>query len=321
MTRRLATLLALLLLAASCGDDGGDETAAAPTTETPTTTEAPTTTTEAPPTTTEAPTTTTTESPALEPHPDQSWTAPVNGIELDGDTIWAASLTANEIVRFDAADGTIYDRVATDAAGPDDVTVGPDGLVYWTSFFDGPIGRTNGETSEEFSMVGETANGIAFTDDGRLLVSQAIRADGFFEVPLDGGDPVQLAASTGDMNAFAVVGDTVLGPTGGIAGPGAITAIDLTTGEITAVVGDLPALVASALGPDDVLYVLTASGEVYAHTLGSETADLTTTLPTDFYDNLDVADDGTIYASSFASPVLVVVAPDGSQSTVTIGAG
>lgn len=262
------------------------------------------------------------ELPPLEPLDDQTWSSPVNGIEVSGDTLWAASLDANELVQLDRATGELLRRVPVDQAGPDDLTISPDGTVSWTGFVDGQVSALAPTTMLFLADVGEGANGIALADEDTLVVSRAVVADELWEVPAAGGEPRLVAADIGDMNAFVVQDRTVTGPTGGVAGPGSVTEVDLDTGEHTQVVTGLPAVTASTLGPDGALYLLAGTtGSVLRHELGTAEATPVHTLPAGIYDNLAFADDGTLYVSSFTEPTLTVIDPAGEQTSLRIGTG
>ena len=314
-----AVALAAMLLA-GCGDNdaAGDTTT--------TTSEAASSSTEPPPTTERTPesstttTTTTTEAPAPEPLADQTPPVDLNGIEVDGDTIWAASIDAEQVIQLDRTTGAILARVATGTSGPDDVTVGPDGATYWTGFTDGSVGRIVDGVSTTINNVGAGANPLGFTPDGELIVGRAVTADGVFRVPLDGSEPVPLAETVGDMNAFVVEADRVIGPVGGVVGPGGVSAVDLATGVVTELASDFDVPVtASDTDPDGVLHLLSFTGEVWRFDESTASIEIAHTLPAGVYDNLSFADDGTLYVAHFTEPVITVVALDGTISTLAVG--
>src|SRR6266540_3163652 len=67
-----------------------------------------------------------------------------NGVMFDRhDRLHIASVAGREIVVMDPQTGAILDRLgpAQGVEGPDDLTFGPDGALYWTSFFTGVVGR------------------------------------------------------------------------------------------------------------------------------------------------------------------------------------
>src|SRR6266536_1586679 len=67
-----------------------------------------------------------------------------NGVMFDRhDRLHIARVAGREIVVMDPQTGAILDRLgpAQGVEGPDDLTFGPDGALYWTSFFTGVVGR------------------------------------------------------------------------------------------------------------------------------------------------------------------------------------
>lgn len=303
MTRTPAVLLALALLGASCssGDDGG----AAPTGD-------------------GGPTTTTT-APAREPLDDQTPPPSVNGVVVDGDVLWVASIAGDEVLAVDRASGAILERHATGGAGPDDVAVAPDGSVWVTGFSNGDLGRIADGTYEVVVAMEPGINPIdtsgptvlvgTFGPEGRLY---AIDTEG--GEPIDGAEPQLIAEGLPDINGFAVAEDgTVIAPAGGIGGPGSVVAID-ARGGIATLADGLPGVAALAAGPDGRFAVLAnVEGGVYDVDPATGATSLAHELEGVPFDNLAFADDGTLYVSSFTSPELIEIAPDGTQRTIAIG--
>ena len=67
-----------------------------------------------------------------------------NGVMFDRhDRLYIASVVGREIVVMEPRTGAVLDRLgpAQGVEGPDDLTFGPDGALYWTSFFTGVVGR------------------------------------------------------------------------------------------------------------------------------------------------------------------------------------
>jgi sugar lactone lactonase YvrE len=129
-----------------------------------------------------------------------------NGIRFDSqDRLYIASGWGNEIVVMDPRTGKILDRVGADKGvfGPDDVAVGPDGSVYWTSVFEASVGRLAPDGSTKVQAVAPGMNPIAFTRDGRLFAGQCFLGDGLWELdPKLESPPRAINKQQGMLNGF-----------------------------------------------------------------------------------------------------------------------
>ncbi len=154
---------------------------------------------------------TTTSLPA--PLEDQSAPPSINGLVVDGNTIWAASVAGDVVIQIDPSTGAILQRVPTNGAGPDDVEIGPDGNIYYTGFGSGDVGVIEDGVARVITQVEPGANPLGFTSDGTLYVGVAVKGDALYRVPLDGSEPEKIASDLGNMNAFVVTeDDMILGP-------------------------------------------------------------------------------------------------------------
>ena len=95
-----------------------------------------------------------------------------NGVFFDDkDQLLVASVTGRKIGVVNTATGEIIKKYgpAEGVEGPDDLTIGPDGSIYYTSILTGEVGRRTptGEVSKQ--MVAPGVNPITFSEDGRLL--------------------------------------------------------------------------------------------------------------------------------------------------------
>lgn len=147
------------------------------------------------------------------------------------DQLYVASIAGREMLVYNPDSGQIQDRIGPDRGidGPDDVTVGPDGSIYWTDFFSGLVGRMDpdGTVTTQFVAVG--VNPITVSDDGRLFVGLAFVADGLYELDPALQEPPRLVhAEFGFLNGFD------FGPDGLLYAPSifsdAIIRIDVETG-------------------------------------------------------------------------------------------
>lgn len=313
MNRSTALLVSAVLLVSglgacssdSEGDAGPDTTADAGSSTT------------AAPTTTEASTTT-----VPEPLEDQTPPVNVNGLTVQGGTIWVASIEADEVLQIDRETGAILARFDTNGAGPDDVAVAPDGSVWVTGFGNGDLGRIADGTYEVVTTMAAGINPLEFTEDGTLLVGTYGPGGTLYEVPTDGGEPVVIAEDLPDINAFGIAADgAVLAPAGGIGGPGSVVRIDPATGEVTTVVGDLDPVAAGTTDAAGTFFVLSnVTGDVLEVDVEAGTATRLALVPTGApFDNLAFAEDGTLYLSSFGAASITEVTADGEVRQIAIG--
>lgn len=311
MNRSTALFVSAVLLVSGLGacssDSGGDAapstTAASSTTAAPSTTEASFTTVPAP----------------IE---DQTPPVNVNGLTVQGDTIWVASIEADEVLQLDRETGAILARFDTDGAGPDDVAVAPDGSVWVTGFGNGDLGRISDGRYEVVTTMAAGINPLEFTADGKLLVGTYGPGGTLYEVPTDGGEPVVLAEDLPDINAFGIAEDgTVLAPAGGIGGPGSVVRIDPATGDVTTVVGDLDPVAAGTTDAAGTFFVLSnITGDVLEVDVEEGTATRFALVPTGApFDNLAFAEDGTLYLSSFGAASITEVTAEGEVRQIAIG--
>ncbi len=254
MRKQLPTLTLIGLIALSaCASDGNDETTdtAAPSTEAAETV-ADTEPEEAPPSTEAAPTTDAapeTAPPATDAPPPTEVVAdaePVallatgaeiagaNGLFFDGqDRLWIASV-GNGIFVVDPDSGETLEHYPT--ASADDLTIAPDGTVYFTDILNGQVGTIDpdGTLRDERIEVGPGANSITLSDDGRLFVGADFLGDGLFEVDVTGATPPRVVTpDPGWLNGMD------FGPDGAIYAPrwteGTIVRADPETGELTTI--------------------------------------------------------------------------------------
>ncbi|MCP5010531.1 MAG: hypothetical protein GY942_11165 [Aestuariibacter sp.] len=132
-----------------------------------------------------------------------------NGLAIDSQNrLFIASVLGREIVVMNPRSGRILERFGTDSGveGPDDVTFGPDGSLYWTAILSGEVGRMAPDGTVTTQFVAPFVNPITFSDDGRLFVAQAFVDDGLYEVDPELVEPPRLILHTGNpanhLNAF-----------------------------------------------------------------------------------------------------------------------
>jgi len=122
-----------------------------------------------------------------------------NGIWADADGhLYVGTAAGAQIAVLDARNGRVIDRLSYGTA--DDVTIGPDGSLYWTDILEGRVGRMAPDGTITRQFVGMGVNPITFSADGRLFVAQAILPYGqtLFEL-----DPALVADPTPIWNPGA----------------------------------------------------------------------------------------------------------------------
>lgn len=283
---------------------------------------------EPPETTAPASTTSTSEAPAATtlPAPLADQTAPtsINGLVVDGDSLWVASIDGDVVLRVDRTSGAILERHDAGGAGPDDVAVGPDGTVYSTGFVNGDVGRiVNGKYSVLVTLR-EGINPITVGADGTIWVGELTDGGVLTRITPDGKTET-VATDVPIINGFAVDSDGRIlapagGPTVGETG-GSIVRIDPGDGSVTTVAEGLPAVMASTITADGrYLALANISGQVIEVDPENGSFEVIHTVTQGApFDNIDAAPDGTLYLSSFTAPTITVVAPDGTISTIQIG--
>lgn len=262
-----------------------------------------------------------TEPPPKEPLADQSAPPSINGIVVDGDTIWVAAVVGDVVLQIDRESGAILERVEANGGGPDDVAIGPDGAVYYTGFLNGDVGRIENGVATVIANVGQGANPLGFSSDGTLYVGAAILADALYEVPLDGSSPRLIASDLGSMNAFGFTeDDVILGPAADANGGGVVLAVDPVAGSVETVASGLPPIFASDLDRDGNYFVLAnGTGELIEVDPATGEFRVVRTVANPPFDNLAFANDGRLYLSSFTTPHITVVETDGSTRVIPVG--
>jgi len=256
---------------------------------------------------------------------DQTPPPSINGIVVDGDSIWVASIAGDEVLRVDATTGEIRERYDTHGAAPDDVAIGPDGAVYTTGHGNGDVGRVADGSYTVVTTLEPGINPLELSADGLLYVGQEIEGGTVWQVPLDGSAPVVVATGLPSINAFAVLDGAVIAPAGGF-GPGSVIAIDTVTGAVTTVAdsfptsdGEPPMLLASAADTDDNYFALAnITGEVFHVDLASGAATLAWTFEGGPFDNLAFGG-STVYLSRFGDPAIVALDADATTRTIPVG--
>ncbi len=275
-------------------------------------------------------TTSTTTTTAPRPVSDQAPPRSTFGLAFDERRIWVADFYGGQVIAVDPETGEILKRYKSEDGVPEgveDLTVGPDGSLFWTGFNDGQVGRmTPAAVSSVVEGLPAGAGPIAFSKDGKLYVGRAVIGDGLWELdPNAEKKQRKISDKIGNVNAFAVGSDgAIYGPRFGLGTEGALVRIDPASGSLTEVAKGFDAPVAVKLSPDQkTAYVLS---QVPGGTPKVSAVDLSTRQVRDYanaltplVDNMTVAPDGRIFVSSFNEPVLTVIATDGTTKKLALG--
>ncbi len=257
-----------------------------------------------------------------------------NGIFFDGDNnLLVANVFGQTITKLDPETGEVLDRLdSTDlVAFPDDVTVGPDGTIYWTEIaFGGVVRKAPGQPSEFIVAPGTVAsvNPITLSDDGRLFVAGCYNAtpegNAIVEVDLVNGGILKTIRD-GDpgcaSNAMDFSDGILYSPR---PFEGRVVKVDVDTGDLTDLTTGWGVPIAVKFNSAGVLHAADqASGEVVridtANTDTSANREVLATLPEGWIDNIAFDKDDRLFVSSASDGAVVEILADGTIRTVLAG--
>ncbi|PCC69518.1 DNA-binding beta-propeller fold protein YncE [Nannocystis exedens] len=243
----------------------------------------------------------------------------VHGLVVaDSGHLLAGNLLGQSVHSIDLSSGAVSTLVGPPRGGADDLTVGPDGSLYWTGFFSGQLMRRSpkGET-RVIARDLPGLNSLAFRRDGRLYVTQLGRGDALWEVdPRGEKKPRQILAGPGFLNGFE------FGPDDRLYGPlllkGQVVRVDVDTGKIEVVAGGfmMPTAVNFDASREHLFVVDAVRGELVRVRVATGEKKVVAQLPTGL-DNLAVGPDDRVYVSNMVDNDIRVVNPaDGSVRSV-----
>jgi sugar lactone lactonase YvrE len=252
-----------------------------------------------------------------------------NGVVFDRhDRLHVASVAGREIVVMDPETGAILDRLGPDRGveGPDDLTFGPDGALYWTSYFTGVVGRRAPDgTVSTVAQLSPGVGAITFSDNGRLFVAVSFPqvADALYEVDPGGANPPRLIAEgLGGLNAMDWGSDGLLyGP---LEFGGRVVRINVDTGAIATVAAGFGKPTAAKFDSHGRLYVVDQlsvdrlHGQVVRVDIATGAKTVIAQLAPGL-DNLAFDSHDRLFVSSFQDGFIAEVEPDGQVRTVSRG--
>jgi sugar lactone lactonase YvrE len=245
-----------------------------------------------------------------------------NGMHFDanGDLI-VGSMMSGTVSRLDIDSGELETLVPSPRGIADDLTIGPDGLIVWTTM---PMGivhamRPGGKVQKiatDLPMI----NSIYFTRDGRLFAAQVTEDKGnLYELDPTGVQPPRIAIEgLLGLNGFEITDDDILyGP---LMHSGTVIRIDLKTMEVTEIANGFTRPVAVNLDSAGYLYVVDiVTGELTRVDPDTGAKELVVQLEPPI-DNLVISDDDLIYVSHHCHDGISEIDPtDGSVRQVATG--
>ena len=239
----------------------------------------------------------------------------VHGLFVDGKGhLLASNLLGQTVHSVDLKTGAVSPLVGPPLGGADDVTLGPDGSVYWTGYFSGQLMRRTPDGKTRVIAKGLPGlNSLAFRGDGRFYATQLGAADVLWEMDPEGKKPPRkVIDGPGFLNGFE------FGPDDKLYGPlllkGQVARVDVDQGRIEPVAQGfgMPTAVNFDARRENLYVVDAAKGELVRVKLPSGDKEVVTKLPTGL-DNLAVGPDDQVYVSNMVDNDIRVVNPqDGS---------
>jgi len=198
-----------------------------------------------------------------------STTPGANGLFFDHEgRLVIASFLGTAILLMDPKSGEVLETIDRPSDTPDDVTVGPDGSLYWTSTLTSMVVRRTPDGEITSQRVGNVPNPITFNEEGRLFVAEcsAFGGSGLYELDPELVEPPRFI--TDRLGTACGVNGMDFGPDGYLYGPrmfkGDIVRIDVESGEFETVASGFPEPIALKFSADGWIYVADAvTGEVW----------------------------------------------------------
>ena len=227
----------------------------------------------------------------------------VHGLAVDAKgRLLAGTVVGSSMWEVDRTTGATKVFIAAPEGEADDIAIGPNGEMAWTSYLQGIIRYRENDAAPIRILAKDLAgiNSIAFDQkNGKLYASQVFLGDAMHEIDVAGVKPPRLIAKDiGGFNGFEV------GPDGMIYGPiwfkGQVAKMNPADGAITVINSEFKIPAAANLdGKGNLWAVDTNTGELSKVDLATGRKTVMQKL-NPAIDNLAIAPDGMIYVSNMA---------------------
>ena len=248
-----------------------------------------------------------------------------NGLYFGPDgRLYVGSASSAAVAALDPETGEVLERWGPEEGvrGPDDLTLGPDGSVFWTDFGFGEVRRrTPDGTTTLIASPGLGVNPITFSDDGRLFVSQCALGDQLFEIDPDGIEEPrvisdQLGPGCGLNGMDWGPDDRLYGPRPGFH---EVVRVDVDRGTVETVASGFQRPVSVKFDSRDRLHVLdTGAGEVVRVDVATGNTEVVGRVGIGS-DNLAFDAEDRLFVSSFTDSYIVEVTGPETNRTVISG--
>ena len=249
-----------------------------------------------------------------------------NGMYFGPDgRLHVVSASSATVAAIDPESGAVLERWGPEEGvqGPDDLTFGPDGSVYWTDFAFGDVGRrTPDGTTTVIASPGPGVNPITFSDDGRLFVSQCALGDKLFEIDPDGIEEPRLISD--QLGPGCGLNGMDWGPDDRLYGPRPsareVVRVDVDRGTFETVASGFRSPVALKFDSQDRLHVLDSrTGEVVRVDVATGDKEFVGRVAVGS-DNLAFDADDRLFVSNFAhSSIFEVIGPETNRTVIAGG--
>ena len=248
-----------------------------------------------------------------------------NGLYFGPDgRLYVGSASSAAVAALDPETGEVLERWGPEEGvrGPDDLTLGPDGSVFWTDFGFGEVRRrTPDGTTTLIASPGLGVNPITFSDDGRLFVSQCALGDQLFEIDPDGIEEPRLISD--QLGPGCGLNGMDWGPDDRLYGPrmstNEVVRVDVDRGTVETVASGFKTPVALKFDSQNRLHVLdTGAGEVVRVDVATGDTEVVGRVGIGS-DNLAFDAEDRLFVSSFTDSYIVEVTGPETNRTVISG--